>query len=197
MRILQTSLAFLMVTSIISCTSNPPDDLFRPSWQGIKTSDLVFSMGDLISIKDSNFYYAAILLDVDSDSSGIWYGLCFTDFKNSFKPDLRSSDSLFLFGRQIPHGLINTQCIDCYDLSYINENGLMKNKANFSLIGHINYNPLKINIGSESATMELTRLISDYRWGIERRLMKPDDCKTGIFKLNAVRERFFPFSMIK
>ena len=182
---------------MISCNSNPPADLLRPNWQGIKTSELVFNMGDLISIKDSNNYYAAILFDVDLDSAGIWYGFCFTNFKDSVKPDLRSSDSLFLFGRQIPSGLINTQCIDCYDLSYINEKGLMKNKNNFSLISHIDYNPLKIYMGSDSPTMELSGLIRDYHWGIERRLMNPDDCKKSIYKLNAVRERFFPLNMIK
>jgi hypothetical protein len=184
------------VTLVISCQSNSSSSLLRPSWQGIKTSELVFNLGDLVSIKDSNFYYAAILMDINSDDAGLWYGFCFTNFQDLIKPDIRSSDSLFLFGRQIPHGLINTQCIDCYDLSYINEKGIMKDKTYFSLIGHINYNPIKIYIGSESATMELSGLIRDYRWGIERRLMEPDDCKKNIYKLDAVRERFFPFKMI-
>jgi hypothetical protein len=186
-----------MLTLIISCNFKPPSDLLRPSWQGIETSELVFKMGDLVSIKDSNSFYAAILLDVDSDSAGLWYGFCFLDYKNSKILDINTSDTLFLFGRQIPSGLINTQCIDCYDLSYINEKGLLKDRSNFSIIDHINYNPLKIYIGSISPTMELSGLIRDYHSGKKRRLLTQDDCKKSILKLDAVRERYFQFRMIK
>jgi hypothetical protein len=197
MRKIQIILTFSIVTLVISCKSNSSPDILRPNWQGIKTSGLVFDIGDLISIRDSNFYYAAMLLDLDSDSSGIWYGFCLTNFRDTIKPDLEKLDSLYLFGRQIPSGLINTQCIDCYDLTYINENGLILDRDKFSLIEHINYNPLKIFIGSNSPTMELSGLVRDYQRGIEKRKKEPDDCKTSIFKLDAVRERFFPFTMIK
>jgi hypothetical protein len=197
MRILRTSLTFLLIASMISCSLNHPADLVKQNLHGIKTSELFFNFGDVVSIKDSNNYYAAILFDVDSDSAGIWYGFCLTNFKDSTKPDIRSLDTLFLFGRQIPSGIINSQCIDCYDLTYINEKCLLKNKNKISLIVHIDYNPLKIYMGSDSPTRELSGLIKDYNWGIERRSMTPDDCKKSIFKLNAVRERYFPLSMIK
>jgi hypothetical protein len=197
MRNIQRILIFLIFTTVVSCKSNSSPDILRPRWQGINTSELVFNMGDLISIKDSNFYYAVILLDVDSDSAGIWYGFCLTNFKDSNELDLIKEDSLFLFGRQIPSGLINTQCIDCYDLTYINEKGLMKDRNKFSLLEHVNYNPLKIYIGSDSPTMEFSGLIRNYRRGIELIKKKPDDCKKSIFKLDAVRERYFPFWMIK
>jgi hypothetical protein len=185
------------MTLVISCKSNSSPDILRPSWQGIKTSELVFDIGDLICIRDSNFYYAAILLDLDSDSAGIWYGLCLTNFRDTIKPNLSTLDNLFLFGRQIPSGLINTQCIDCYDLTYINDKGLIMDRNKFSLIEHINYNPLKIFIGSDSPTMDLSGLVRDYQRGIEQRKKEPDDCKTSIYKLDAVRERFFPFTKIK
>ena len=196
MRKIQIILTFSIVTLVISCKSNSSPDIRRPNWQGIKTSGLVFDIGDLISIRDSNFYYAAILLDLDSDSAGIWYGFCLTNFRDTIKLDLKTLDSLYLFGRQIPSGLINTQCIDSYDLTYVNENGLKLERDKFSLIEHINYNPLKIFIGSDSPTMELSGLVRDYQRGIEQRKKEPDDCKTSISKLDAVRERFFPFSMI-
>jgi len=197
MRKIQTFLTFSIVILVISCKSNSSPDLLRPNWQGIETSGLAFDIGDLISIRDTDFYYAAILLDLDSDSAGIWYGFCLTNFRDTIKLDSKTIDSLYLFGRQIPSGLINTQCIDCYDLTYINEYGLKLDREKFSLIEHINHDPLKIFIGSDSPTMELSGLVRDYQKGIEQRKKEPDDCKASIFKLDAVRERFFPFMMIK
>jgi hypothetical protein len=187
----------LALTILISCKPNSNGDILIPDWKGIDTTNLDFKSGDCIFLKDSNNYYSAIILDLDKDSAGIWFGLCFTDIKDSIKPDINAINNSKLFGRQLPSGLINTKIIDCYDLAYLSESGLKKNRANFGLIETIKYNKLKVRIGAISPSTDIPGLIRIYNWGIEQRKKMPDDIKKSKFKLNAVRERYFPITMIK
>ena len=190
-------ICLLLLSILVSCNFRQSSDLLRPDWKGIDTSKTDFKMGDCIYIYDSNKYYAALLFDLDIDSAGVWYGFCFTNYCDSIKPDFNFINSSLLFGRQIPCRLINTQCIDCYDLAYLNELGLTKNQNKMGLIGHFKYDNLKIRIGSISPSYDISGLISFYKYGIEQRKKKPDNCKESMFKLNAITERYFPIDMIK
>jgi hypothetical protein len=197
MRNLITMLGSFLLLILLSCNSRPASDLLRPDWKGIDTSKIDFKMGDCIFISDSNKYYAALLLDIDLDSAGYWYGLCFTNYCDSIKPDINLLKSYLLFGRQIPTGLINTKCIDCYDLAYLNESANRKVPNKIGLIGHLKYDYNKIHIGSISPSYDISGLIGFYSFGIDQRKKVPDDCQKSIFKLDAIRERYFPIGMIK
>jgi hypothetical protein len=191
------TISALLLSVLVSCNSRPSSDLLRPDWKGIDTSKTDLKMGDCIFFNDSNKYYAAFLFDIDIDSAGCWYGFCFTNYCDSIKPDFNLLNSSLLFGRQIPAGLINTQCINCYDLAYLNESGLKEGPNKIGLIGHFKYDYLKIRLGSISPSYDISKLISFYKYGIEQRKKIPDDCKKSIFKLNAITERYFPLNMIK
>ena len=180
-----------------SCSSHSNSDILKAEWNRIDLSKIPYKTGDYVFLKDSNNYYTGIILDFDKDSAGIWIGICFTDYKRSNKPDLESIYESRIFGRQIPNGLINTTCIDCYDLAYLNEKGLKNDFANFGLIGKLTYNNSKIKIGAISASSDIHGLISFYNYGITQRQKSPDDCNKSKFKVNAVIERFFTYNMMK
>lgn len=180
-----------------SCSSDKNANILRADWSGIDLKDVDYKIGDYVYLKDSNYFYTGLILDFDKDSAGIWIGICFTNYRDTIKPDLNSLEKYKLFGRQIPSGLINTTCIDCFDLSYLNENGIKKDTTNIGLIGNVDYDNSLVRVGAISPSNDLKGLINDFKFGIKQRQKTPDDCKESKFKVGAITERYLDFKMIK
>ena len=183
--------------SLLSCSSDKNNDLLEANWSEIDLIDMDYKVGDYVYLKDSNYFYSGLILDFDKDSAGIWAGICFTNYKDTIEPDLKSLKNFKLFGRQTPSGLVNTTCIDCFDLAYINESGLKNDTSKVGLIGNVNYDKDKLRIGAVSPSYDLKGLINIYNIGISQRVKTPDDCKASKFKVGAITERYFPFEMIR
>ncbi len=197
MKLQSFMLGLLVLILVNSCNSESNTDILRADWTGIDLTEIKYRNGDYVFIKDSIFYYSGIILDFDKDNGGIWIGICFTNYKDTIKPDLATVENFKLFGRQIPNGLINTTSIDCFDLAYLNENGLKNDTSKFGIIGKVEYNTSCVNVGSISPSDDLHGLINFYNIGFKQRQKKPDDCKDSRFKIDAVRERYFDFGMIR
>jgi hypothetical protein len=195
----ETLIIFGLLISVLltSCFSDKNADILKADWSGIDLTGMDYKVGDYVYFKDSNYFYSGLILDFDKDSAGIWIGICFTNYKDTIKPDLNSLKNFKLFGRQIPSGLVNTTCIDCFDLAYLNESGLKSDTSKVGLIGNIAYDNEKVRIGAISPSYDLPGLINYYNIGISQRQKKPDDCEKSKFKVGAITERYFDSEMIK
>lgn len=190
-------IGFLISVLLTSCSSDKNAEILKADWSGIDLVGMDYKVGDYVYLKDSNNFYSGLILDFDKDSAGIWIGICFTNYKDTIKPDLNSLRNFKLFGRQIPSGLVNTTCIDCFDLAYLNENGFKSDTSKVGLIGNVEYDKEIIRVGAVSPSYDLKGLINFYNIGISQRQKTPDDCKASKFKVGAITERYFPFEMIK
>jgi hypothetical protein len=190
-------LGFYISILLTSCSSDKNADIIKADWSGIDLTEIDFKIGDYIYLKDSNCFYSGLILDFDKDSAGIWIGICFTNYKDTIKPDLNSLKNFKLFGRQIPSGLVNTTCVDCFDLAYLNESGLKSDTSKVGLIENVAYDHEKVRIGAISPSYDLHGLIDFYNIGNSQRQKTPDDCKVSKFKAGAITERYFDFEMIK
>ncbi|MCL3782465.1 hypothetical protein EMN47_18945 [Prolixibacteraceae bacterium JC049] len=192
-----TILGLLISALLISCSSDKNADILKADWSGIDLSSMNYKVGDYVYLKDSNYFYSGIILDFDKDSAGIWVGICFTSYKDTIRPDLKTLKDFKLFGRQIPSGLINTICIDCFDLAYLNERGFKSDTSKIGLIGSADYDKEVVRVGAVSPSYDLKGLINFYNLGVLERQKAPGDCKDSKFKIDAVREKYFPFEMIE
>ena len=190
-------LGFIFSVLLTSCSSDKNAEILKADWSGIDLTNMDYKVGDYVHLKDSNYFYSGLILDFDKDSAGIWIGICFTNYKDTIKPDLNSLKNFKLFGRQIPSGLVNTTCIDCFDLAYLNESGLISDTSKIGLIGNLDYNKAIVRVGAVSPSYDLKGLINFYNIGISQRQKTPDDCKDSKFKAGAITERYFDFEMIK
>ena len=189
-------IGFLISVLLTSCSSDKNADILKADWSGIDLTGTDYKVGDYVYLKDSNYFTSELILDFAKDSAGIWIGICFTNYKDTIKPDLNSLKNFKLFGRQIPSGLVNTTCIDCFDLAYLNESGLKSDTSKVGLIGNVVYDKELVRVGAVSPSYDLKGLINFYNIGISQRQKTPDDCKESKFKPGAITERYFDFEMI-
>ena len=116
----------LIILLIVSCKKNMVDlhpEIMKPIWTDVKSKNTKLNIGDIISIKTENNLLFGIVMDLNEDEMGIWYGICLSKTKIEKS---KISNALF-FRREIPTGFGQTCCIDCVDLSYLNEKGLNEN----------------------------------------------------------------------
>jgi hypothetical protein len=111
---------------------------------------------------------------------------------NDEKEKLNVEKSNF-FGRQIPNELINTTCIDCFDLIYLNEKGLFKN---IETIKNLSLNIDNISIGAIGTAVNISEISSDYDYGIKERLKNPSKCNENALGLKRVDERYMKITEI-
>ena len=172
-------------------TENYHPEIFKPNWNGIKTDKLKFKIGDLVSVKSEKEVFFGIVMDYDEDEMGIWYGICLSEINNE-KEKLNIEKSNF-FGRQIPNGLINTTCIDCFDLIYLNEKSLAKN---IERTKNISLNIDNISIGARSTAVNFSDIRDSYNYAIKERLIKPTKCDENVLGLKRVDQRYMKIDEI-
>ncbi|MBS2101181.1 hypothetical protein [Carboxylicivirga linearis] len=158
----------------------PIPELMKPDWNGIDTSVLPIKFGHCLKFNLDSIQRTAIVIDFKEEGSGIWIGLCFLN-----------NDQIF--GRQIPSSIINPDCLDLLDLSYLHINAL----ENFQIIESYDINKDKIGIGSVSPVTSLSELNRDYLLGIEQRKKPQIPYNKNLTGINVVRECYFNIEKIK
>jgi len=180
-------LAFL----ITSCENKKSDDfhpdIMKPNWDGIKTEKLKFKIGDAVSIFIDKQYYIGVVMDFNQDQAGVWYGICLSNYRGGL-PNQKDISVLNFFARKIPNGF-NGNCIDCYDLTYLNENS--SSTKNIRVVDNLKIDINKISIGASSPAKDLKQLESNYFNGIKVRQQKPTECGEEIMNPKRVAERYF------
>jgi hypothetical protein len=156
------------------------NDIFRPDWSGIDTARIDFKFGDIVRLNLQEEYVDAVVLDFSQDETGIWIGFCF----------LYNGK---LFGRQIPSGFLNRECVDLLDIVYVQQDFLTTEMIIDNLQPDIN----TIRLGAITAANNYSDLINAFNYGLEQRKKEPTPCDKGLTSPNSVRERYFEIVMIK
>jgi hypothetical protein len=87
-QILMRKIIFLLALSLVmfSCETKKSEDfhpdIMKPNWDGIETQNLKFKIGDAVSIFIDKQYYIGIVMDINKDEGGIWYGICLSDYRS-------------------------------------------------------------------------------------------------------------------
>ena len=185
-----TFLLLTLLVLIFSCetkkTENFHPDILKPNWDGIESNSLKLKFGDAVSIFIGKQYYIGIIMDINQDKAGIWYGICLSDYR-SIIPNRKEINEVNFFARKIPNGF-NGDCISCFDLTYLNENLVCKN---IKVFDNVKIDIDKISIGASSSAKNLKQLENDYFDGIKIRQKKPTECHTEILSSERVAERYF------
>lgn len=151
----------------------------QPDWTGIDTNSFPVKFGQILTFEFNSSVTKAIVLDFDKDKAGLWIGFCFI------------SDNK-LFGRQIPSGLLNTTCLDLFDLTYLKSDAI----RNYQISDTLDINKQHVGIGAIYAVTDLNGLLEIYRQGIEKRKKLQTPCLQGKTDLNPVRECYFEIEKI-
>ncbi|WP_188051749.1 hypothetical protein [Flavobacterium sp. GP15] len=175
---------------IFSCETKKSEDfhpdIMKPNWDGITPENIKYKFGDAVSIFIDKQYYIGIIMDINQDKAGIWYGICLSDYR-SIIPNQKKINELNFFARNIPSGF-SGDCVSCYDLSYLNENSVSKNIRVFE---NVKIDIDKISIGASSPAKNLKQLENDYFNAIKVRKQKPTECDEEILNPKRVAERYF------
>lgn len=183
----------LFTTFLITNCENKQSDNFhpeimKPNWDGIKTENLKFKIGDIVSIYFAKNFYTGVVMDFDQDESGIWYGLCLSNYRG-LAPNQKNIKELDFFGRKIPNGLTG-KFIDCYDLTYLNEKSI--NEKNITIYDNIKLDINKISIGAISPAIDIKQLEDNFFNSFKSRNQKRVENKKVIeqyFKItNSLKE---------
>ncbi|MEQ3691461.1 MAG: hypothetical protein ABNG98_08120 [Flavobacterium sp.] len=186
-----TSLLILLLI-FSGCGKNVEDshpEIMKPNWTDVKSENLKLKIGDIISIKTENNLLYGIVMDYNEDEMGIWYGICLSKTKIE---KLNINNSQF-FGRKIPSGLVTTNCIECFDLTYLNEKGI---NENLTVFGNIKLNRDNISIGANSTAINISEIERNYEFGAKQRLKKPTECDEKVLSINRIDERYMKLSNI-
>jgi hypothetical protein len=186
-----TSLLILLLI-FSGCGKNVEDshpEIMKPNWTVVKSENLKLKIGDIISIKTENNLLYGIVMDYNEDEMGIWYGICLSKTKIE---KLNINNSQF-FGRKIPSGLVTTNCIECFDLTYLNEKGI---NENLTVFGNIKLNRDNISIGANSTAINISEIERNYEFGAKQRLKKPTECDEKVLSINRIDERYMKLSNI-
>ncbi len=184
--LLITILTFLIISCENKKSDNLHPDIMKPNWDGIKTDKLKFKIGDVVSIFIDKQYYIGVLMDFNQDQAGIWYGICLSNYR-WIVPNQKDISVLNFFARKIPSGF-NGNCIDSYDLTYLNENS---SSEKIRVVGNLKIDINKISIGASSPAKDLKQLEANYFNGIKVRQQKPTECGEEIMNPKRVAERYF------
>lgn len=184
-KILLISIMSLFISSCEKKSSDLHPDILKPNWDGIKTENLKFKIGDVVSIFVDKQYYIGVVMDFNQDEGGIWYGLCLSNYR-WVKPNQKRLNDLDFFARKIPNGF-NGNCIDSYDLIYLNQNAVAKNIETFANI-KIDIN--KISIGALNPVKELTEIEKIYFDAINIRKQKTTACDEEILNSERIAESY-------
>lgn len=152
----------------------------QPNWTGIDIESFPVKFGQILKFNSDSVEMTAVVLDFNEDEGGQWIGVSFIDQNR-------------LFGRQIPSGMINKNCLDLLDLTYIHRDALI----DFEVLETIAVNKTKVGIGSQSPASNFSKIKRDFDKGIEQRKKEQTPCDKGLTELNPVRECYFDIEKIK
>lgn len=181
-----------LILIIVSCGQNTESlhpEIMKPDWTDIDSDKLKIKIGDIVSIKTNTKILYGIVLDINKDEMGIWYGICLSKAKIE-KSTLKNS---LFFGRQIPNGFTNASCINCFDLTFLNEKGV---NQNLSVLQNLKLNRDNISIGAIGAAIDISEVENAYELGIENRLKKPTECGEKVLSTDRVDERYMRLDRI-
>lgn len=176
---------FLLIITLTNCSlknqngSQDYKEIFSTNFGKIDDTNLQLKFGDLVEFEIDNQKINAIVLDISQEENENWFGICFLN-KNQ------------LFGRRIPNGYVG-DCIDLFDLTFINEKGLKNFKILEKLI--IDFN--KVGCGSNSPVNNLNEILRNYERGIKQRELMETPCDKKLRNLNPINECYFPLEKIK
>ncbi|MFD2907636.1 hypothetical protein ACFSX9_02705 [Flavobacterium ardleyense] len=183
---------FILILTLLFCSCGNRTEVdvhpetMKPNWDGIKTEELKFKIGDAVSIFIAKQYYIGIVMDFDQDENGIWYGICLSDYRWVI-PNRKEINELNFLGRQIPNGY-NGNYIDCYDLTYLNVDTIAKN---ITVFDNLKIDIDRISIGEISYAKNLKQLENNYFIGREARKEKITESDKAIVTTEPVSERYF------
>lgn len=164
-------------------------EIMKPIWTDVKSENLKLKIGDVISMKTGKNLLYGIVMDHNEDEMGIWYGICLSKTKIE-KSKINNSQ---FFGRIIPSGLFQTNCVECFDLTYLNEKGL---NEGLTIIENIKLNRDNISIGANSPAINISEVERNYENWTKERLKKPTECGEKVLSTNRVDERYMKLNDI-
>ena len=154
-------------------------EIFRTNYGKINDKNLKLKFGELIEFQIQNQKISAVVLDIKQENNENWFGLCFLNNNQ-------------LFGRKIPQGF-GGECINLYDLTFINENGL----SHYKIVRKLQIDFNKVGFGSDSPVINVEEILRDYIWGINQRKKSETPCEKKLAKLNPTNECYFPLNQIE
>lgn len=154
--------------------------MMQPDWTGLDIEKFPVKFGQILKFDNDSIDLNAIVLDFSEDEAGQWIGVSFINQNR-------------LFGRQIPSGMTNTNCLDLLDLTYIIIDAL----NDFEVLETIEVNKTKVGIGSQSPVTSFSEIKRDFDRGIEQRKKEQTPCNKELMDLNPVRECYFDIEKIK
>ncbi len=173
----------LLISSCNNTTTAPSKsipEMMQPNWAELDIESFPVKFGQILRFNSDSAEITAIVLDFSEDEGGQWIGVSFIDNNR-------------LFGRQIPSGILNTQCLDLLDLTYIQRDALI----DFEVVETIAVNKTKVGIGSQSPATNISEIKRNFNRGIEQRKKEQTPCDKGLTDLNPVRECYFDIEKIK
>jgi hypothetical protein len=174
----------LILLILVSCLSRNNRAKLFP----IDPSELIYKKGDCLSFQiDSVNKGVAIVIDHSKDEGGLWYGLCFTNYFDSLMPNVSDIKDLKVFGRKIHTSLNESGFMVGIDIEFVNDSCIKLNNSKFILIGNVNLNSNNVMIGAEGATNDYSDMLCSFHYGLERRVLPPDDYRDHIKKINHFR----------
>ena len=174
---------------LTSCMEEDSRAKFLP----IDIKELSYKKGDCVSFQiDSLNYGVGIVVDYSKDEGGLWYGLCFTDYYDTVQADLLKIKDKKIFGRKVESTLDENGFYTGLDIEFVNDSCLKFNESKITTIGNLTLNTKKIKYGSEGATNDYSEMLYTFKYGLEKRILPPDDYREHRTKLNDHRpEEYF------
>lgn len=126
------------------------------------------------------------MLGYSKDEGGLWYGLCFTDYIDKIKPEITKIKKQRIFGRKVESTFEEKGFYIGQDIEFVNDSCLKSNKRKITKIGSVNLDTKKIKFASQGATGDYKEIINSFKYGLEKRILPPDDYKEH-YKLNTFR----------
>ncbi|MCT4560866.1 MAG: hypothetical protein N4A41_05765 [Crocinitomicaceae bacterium] len=183
-----TKIAFILTIGLLvsgcnnmktNSSASIPENI-QPNWAGLDIDSFPVKFGQILKFDKDSEEIRAIVLDISEDEGGQWIGVTFLDQNR-------------LFGRQIPSGLVDTECLDLLDVTYIKVDG----QIDFEVLETIKVNKTNVGIGSRSPATSLSEIKRNYNRGIEQRKKDQTPCDKALTELNPVNECYFEIEKIK
>lgn len=184
MKQIYLAISFLITVTFYSCISNSnynnQDFSFNVDLDGIDTSEIKLKIGDIFTMDYDSIKVDILLLDFDIEYGNTYYGVTFIKDRK-------------IFGRQIPDGTNNLNCLDLIDFFYLNK----KTIKDFNKEERVDLAYSKLELGSHAIVSNHIDLIGHYNYGLSQRSKPQTPCNKGLVNLNSIRECYFNLDKYK
>ena len=177
-------LLFIVAPTFYSCAFNSnyisQDFSFNVDLNRIDTSNIKLKIGDIFTMDYDSIKVDIVLLDFDIEYGKIYYGVTFIKDEK-------------IFGRQVPDGTNNLNCLDLIDFFYLNK----KTIKSYIKKERVDLAYGKLELGLHVVVSNHSELIGHYNYGLTQRNKPQTPCNKGLINPNSIRECYFNLDKYK